>query len=41
MQMNVIESNKYQIMKGKNGGNAPRLEIAEVILVNCNIVSND
>ena len=33
--------NGYSEIKDKNGENVPHLEIAEVVLVNCNIVNND
>ena len=32
---------KSKITKDENGENMPHLEIAEVILIRCNIVSND
>ena len=37
----LLESTKSEITKDKNGENVPHLEIIEVILVNCNIVTND
>ena len=39
--MKLLGSNKSKITKNKNGENVPRLEIAEVVLVHCNIVNND
>ena len=32
---------KSRIIKDKNGENVPRLEITEVVLVQCNIVNNN
>ena len=39
--MELLESNENKITKHKNGENVPHLEIAEVILLNCNIINND
>ena len=39
--MKLLGSTKSKIAKDQNGKNVPHLEIAEVILVHCNIVSND
>ena len=39
--MKLLGSTKTKITKNKNGENVPYLEIAEVILVHCNIVNND
>ena len=39
--MKLLGSNENKIVKNKNGGNVPHLEILEVILVDCNIVNND
>ena len=39
--MKLLESTKNKITKDKNGENVPHLEITEVVLVHCNIVSND
>ena len=39
--MKLIGSTKTKITKDKDGKNVPRLEITEVVLVHCNIVSND
>ena len=30
-----------KIIKDKNGENMPHLEIAEIVLIHCNIVNND
>ena len=37
----LLESNKSKITKYKNGENVPHLEITELVLVLCNIISND
>ena len=39
--MNLFRNTKSKITKDENGQNMSHLEIAEVILVNCNTVSND
>ena len=39
--MKLLGNTEKKITKNKNGGNVPHLEIAEVILVYCNIVNND
>ena len=39
--MKLLESTENKITKYKNGENVPHLEIAEVVLVHCNIVNND
>ena len=39
--MKLLASTKNKITKDKNGENLPHLEIAEVILVQCNIVNSD
>ena len=39
--MKLLGSTKSKITKDKNGENVPHLEITEVTLVHCNIVSND
>ena len=39
--MKLFGSTKNKITKDGNGKNVPHLEIAEVILVDCNIVNND
>ena len=39
--MKLLGSTENKITKDKNGENVPHLEIAEVVLVHRNIVSND
>ena len=39
--MNLLGSTKSKITKDENGGNVPRLEFTEVVLIHCNIVYND
>ena len=39
--MKLIGSTKSKITKDKNGENVPDLEITEVVLVGCDIVSNN
>ena len=39
--MNLFRNTKSKITKDENGQNMSHLEIAKVILVNCNTVSND
>ena len=39
--MKLLGSTENKITKDKNGKHAPHLEIAEVVLVHCNIVNND
>ena len=39
--MKLLRSTKSKITKNKNGENVPHLEIAELVLVHCNIVNND
>ena len=39
--MKLLGSTKNKITKDKNGENVPYLEITEVVLVHCNIKSND
>ena len=39
--MKLLESTASKTTKDKNGENVPHLEIAEVVLVHCNIVNND
>ena len=39
--MKLIGSTKSKITKDKNGENVPDLEITEVVLVRCDIVSNN
>ena len=39
--MKLLGSTKIKITKNENGENVPHLEISEVILIHCDIVSND
>ena len=39
--MKLLGSAENKINKDKNGENVPHLEIAEVVLVQCNLVNND
>ena len=39
--MKLLGNTDNKITKDKNGKNAPHLEIAEVVLVHCDIVNND
>ena len=39
--MKLLGSTENKINKDKNGENVPHLEITEVVLVQCDIVSND
>ena len=39
--MKLLASTENKITKDKNGENVPHLEIAEAVLVHCNIVNND
>ena len=39
--MKLLGSTKNKMTKDKNGENVPHLEIKEVVLVHCNMVSND
>ena len=39
--MKSLGSAKSKITKDENGENVPRLEITEVVLIHCNIVTND
>ena len=39
--MKLLGSTENKITNDKNGENVPKLEIAEVVLVHCNIVNND
>ena len=39
--MKLLGSTKSKLNRDENGENVPPLEIAEVILVHCNIVNND
>ena len=39
--MKLLGSTKSKITKDKNGENVPHLEIVELVLIRCNVVSND
>ena len=39
--MKLLGNTESKITKNKNGENIPHLEIAEVVLVHCNIANND
>ena len=39
--MKLLGSSKNRITKNENGENVPHLEITEVVLIHCNIVSNN
>ena len=39
--MKLLGSTEKKITKDKNGANVPHLQIAEVVLVHCNIINND
>ena len=39
--MKLLGSSESKITKDKNGENVPHLEIAELVLVHCNLVNND
>ena len=39
--MKLLGSTKNKITKDKNGETVPHLEIAELVLVHCDIVNND
>ena len=39
--MKLLGSTKNVVDKDKNGGNIPKLESVEVVLVQCNLVEND
>ena len=39
--MKLLESTKSKVTKDENGENWPCLEIIQVVLIHCNIVSND
>ena len=39
--MKLLESTLSKINKDKNGENVPHLEVAEVVLIHCNLVNND
>ena len=39
--MKLLGSTESKISKDKNGENVPHLEVAELVLVHCNLVNND
>ena len=39
--MKLLGSNESKITEDKNGKNVPHLEVAERVLVHCNLVNND
>ena len=39
--MQLLGSTKSKITKDKNDGNVPHSEVAELILIHCNLVNND
>ena len=39
--MKLLGSTKSKITKNKNGENVPHLKITEVVLVRCNVASNN
>ena len=39
--MKLLGSAESKTSKDKNGENVPRLEVAELVLVHCNLVNND
>ena len=39
--MELLRSTESKITKYKNGQNVPHLEVAELVLVHCNLVNND
>ena len=39
--MKLLGSTESKITKDKNGENVPHLEIVELVLVHCNLVTND
>ena len=39
--MKLLGSAESKITKNKNGENVPHLEVAELVLVHCNLVNND
>ena len=39
--MELLGSTESKITNGKNGENLPHLEIAELVLVHCNLFNND
>ena len=39
--MKLLGSTKSKITKGKNGENVPHVKVVELVLVHCNLVTND
>ena len=39
--MKLLGSTESKISKDKNGENVPHLEVAELVLVHCNLLNND
>ena len=39
--MKLLGRTEIKITKDENGGNAPHLEITEVVLIHCNIITID
>ena len=39
--MKLLGSTESKLTKDKNGENVPHLEVAELVLVHCNLVNND
>ena len=39
--MKLLGSTESKIPQDKNGENVPHLEVAELVLVHCNLVNND
>ena len=39
--MNLLGTTKREIIQDEKGKNMPRLKIAEIVLVNCNIFNSD
>ena len=39
--MKLLGSTESKITEDKNSGNVPHLEVAELVLVHCNLVNND
>ena len=37
----TLGSTKIKITKNKNGENVPYLQIAEVVLIHCNVINNN
>ena len=39
--MKLLASTKKDVDQDKNGGDVPKLEFVEVVLVHCNLVNNN